>query len=269
MSLTAPEQPDPTGQDPAAAPPAPVAAPPAPVGDGPWAADLALLFPDETQRSTVDQFLRTKIQPHTTKLEQDLASQRDAVELWTQLTDAPADAYADITTQLLGDAAGPVLEYIKQLQDQPAAPEQADAPVPFDPMQDPRIAEIVQDFESRKAETYYDQEFSRILTTAVDLTDADPTVQEAKQRLYHMCVNQEGGDFDKALELYRATAAPFGAPAPIIPPAPGAPPAIGSDAGGANPSAAPTEKKYASLDEAMDDFMAEQRAARQAPPVLG
>lgn len=267
MSLTAPEQPDATGQDPAAQPaPTPAAAtPPAPVGDGPWAQDLALLFEDESTRTRVDQFLRTKIQPHTTKLEQDLAAQRDAVELWSQLTDAPADAYADITQQLLGDAAGPVLEYIKQLQEQPAAPEQQPGEAPVDP----RIAEVLQDYENRKAETYYDQEFARVLAAAPDLTDTNPDVQEAKQRLYHMCVNQEGGDFDKALALYRATAAPFGAPAPAAVPDPAAPPAIGSDAGGANPSAAPTEKKYGSLDEAINDFMAEQRAAKQAPPVMG
>lgn len=265
MSLTAPEQPD-TGQDPQATPdPTPAAAPPAPVGDGPWAQDLALLFEDEATRTRVDQFLRTKIQPHTTKLEQDLAAQRDAAELWTQLTEKPADAYADITQQLLGDAAQPVLDYIAQLQAQPEQP--GEAP-PFDPMQDPRIAEIVQDYETRKAETYYDQEFNRILTTAVDLTDPDPSVQESKQRLYHMCVNQEGGDFDKALELYRATVSPF-TQAPAADPAPSAPPVLGSEAGGANPSAAPTETKYASLDDAINDFMAEQRAAKQAPPVLG
>lgn len=269
MSLTAPEQPDTTGQDPAAAavtPPAPT--PPAPAGDSPWSPDLALLFEDEATRTKVDQYLRTKIQPHTTKLEQDLAAQREAVDLWKQLTDAPADAYADITTQLLGDAAQPVLDYIKQLQDQtPAAPEQP-GQAPFDPMQDPRIAEIVQDFETRKAETYYDQEFSRILTTAVDLTDANPAVQESKQRLYHMCVNQEGGDFDKALELYRATVSPFGTSAPIVPD-PVAPPALGSDAGGANPSAAPTVPPKQTLDEAINDFMNEQRASKQAPPVIG
>jgi hypothetical protein len=269
MSLTAPEQPDTTGQDPAAPAATPAApTPPAPVGDSPWSPDLALLFEDEATRTKVDQYLRTKIQPHTTKLEQDVAAQRDAVELWSQLTEKPADAYADITAQLLGDNAQPVLDYIKQLQEQQPSTDPGQL-APFDPAQDPRLAEIMQDYETRKAETYYDQEFGRILATAVDLTDADPAVQESKQRLYHMCVNQEGGDFDKALELYRATVSPFGPPAPIVPPAPGAPPAIGSDAGGANPSAAPTVPQKQTLDEAINDFMSEQRASREAPPVMG
>jgi hypothetical protein len=47
------------------------------------------------------------------------------------------------------------------------------------------------------------------------------------------------------------------------------PPALGSDTQTAQPSGTPVQPKKETLDEAIDGWAREQRANREAPPVIG
>jgi len=77
-------------------------------GDAPWSADLAERFEDETVRSQVDAYLREKVQPHTTQLEQNLAQLRDAVpeglqRFWADLGEDPDAALTALASQVYDD----------------------------------------------------------------------------------------------------------------------------------------------------------------------
>lgn len=259
MSVTTPqEQPAATGQDPASIAPAPVA--PAPVAAGPWAADLEQIISDPAMRGTVDQFLRTKVQPHTTRLEQEVASSRDAVRLWQELEKDPVGTYVAITSELFGQEAGQqLLGQIQQMQSQqPPAAQSGPQPTVFDPKADPQIAAALQYIEDQQASKYYDGEMARIKAMYPDVNT----------ELLHPFVSAAEGKFDEAVQLYRnwmAQAAPAAPQAPT----PQAPAVLGSDTTAAAASTTPVEPKRQTLDEALNEFMAEQRASRDAPPVIG
>lgn len=272
MSVTAPQgQPTP-GQDPqepAATVPAPTApAPAAPAGTGPWANDLAALFPDEAERGRVDGFIRSKVQPYTTTLEQRVAESQDATRLWSNLNDNPIDTYVAMTTEMFGEDAGQVM--LQQLQSvlnseapQGQAPTQQQQAAA---VTDPRVEAALQYIETQQNEQHYENEMKRV-------TD-DPNNAGIDPDLLHPFVAAAGGDFDQAVALYKGYAEKFTATAnpDLNLPAPTtttpAPPVMGSDAGGAAPVTPPVQPQKQTLDEAINDFMTEQRANREAPPVV-
>lgn len=256
------EQTAPAVQDPAApvaAPPAPVAAPaappPAPAGAAPWAADLASLFPDEATRTAVDGFVRSKVQPYTTQLEQKVAGLSDAERLYNDITQNPLDTYVAITTEMFGEEAAQRL--LTTLQENDAtAPEATPPGAP-----DPRIEQVVQFVENEQNQRFYDGELARIT--------ADPANADVNPKLLHTFVAAAGGNFDEAVKLYRNHEADWAAahpgttaPPPELPPAP----PVLTDEGAA--AVVPTEAKNQTLGDAINDFMAEQRA-NKAPPVVG
>jgi hypothetical protein len=221
------------------------------VGTGPWAQDLASLFPDDSTRGTVDKYLREKWQPHTTQLEQRLAAQQQAVGLWEALEKDPTGTYIQITREMMGDQAADQL--LAQLQTPATADAPTEAPV------DPRMAQAVEFFENEQASRQYDGELGRIKAAYPDIVDD----------VFHSFVAAAEGNFDQAVTLYYQAAARF---APVVEAPPveqqTAPPALGSDTG-TPVGDVPVQPKRQTLDEAMADFMAEQRAAKQAPPVMG
>jgi uncharacterized protein (DUF924 family) len=253
---------DPVAQDPTpAAQPkdAPAAPAPAP-SSGPWAQDLARTFEDPAIRSQVDQFLRSTVQPYTTKLEQQTQQAEQAMTLWQALEQNPMETYVQMTRELYGEeAANAAIQGINQaLQQQPQQTQQQ-APnqqVPFDP----RIQEAVNYYEQQRNAELYTQAKSETLAANPDI---DPD-------LFDMYVAGAEGDFQEAVNLYRTHAAQWMQKVGTqqqTPETPQAPPVMGSDTGAAPTGDIPTQPKNQTLDEAINDFMAEQRANRDAPPV--
>lgn len=263
MSTSATEQgtlpqDQPVQQTEPAAPAAPVEAPPAaaPPGDGPWASDLASLFPDESVRGTVDQFLRSKVQPYTTQLEQQAAAARDAQRLYSDLNENPYDTYVALTTEMFGEEAGAAL--LAQLQqDLNSQQPPADTSPPQQQQQqqtDPRLENVLAYVEQQQAEAQYDAELARIQEQH---SDVNPD-------LFHPFVAASEGDFDAAYTLYAGWVSQWNASnaAPADPP-PEAPPTMG-----AGTTAPPIERKVTSIADAVDQFLADQRANSEAPPVM-
>lgn len=90
-------------------------------GQGPWSEDLALIFQDEATRTQVDQFLRSKVQPYTTKLEQDISQYRGQLEseefqqaqrLYNDLQTDPQATYQALTRELAPEQADEVIDYL-------------------------------------------------------------------------------------------------------------------------------------------------------------
>lgn len=262
MSVTVPEgTTPPAGQDQQPPETTPPAAPAPVIGTGPWAADLAAQFTDAEIRGQVDQFMRERVQPHTTKLEQEVAASKDAMNLWKQFEENPVDAYVAVTHELFGeDAAQKLLAQLQAEQaQQPVAPQQQPN---FDPAADPRIAAALQYIEEQQNTAVYDGELERIKTAHPEI-DTD---------LLHPFIAAAEGNFDNAVELYtewlsRLTPAETGEEAATTEQQ-AAPPALGSDTGAA-PSTTPVEPRKQSINEAIDEWAAELRANKEAPPVMG
>lgn len=250
--------------------PAAVAAPA--VGAGPWEQDIRQAFTDPQEAARVDAFLRAKVQPRMTQIEQQAAVAENAKRLYEAFENDPAEAYAAVSRELYGDYADAALTALQtaiqaenqQVQQQVQQAEQQQAQL------DPRVERMVLSWEQQENQRLYDIEMARIAN--------DPANADINPNLMHTFVAaadpEQGNVFDQAVDLYRQDAAlraQAGAPplgeAPAVGQAP--PPVMGTGAGGAT-SATPTQKVYRGregLDEAMDDFMAMQRANRQGPPV--
>jgi hypothetical protein len=201
-----------------------------------------------------------------TQLEQQAAQARDAVRLWDNLNADPIDTYVSMTTEMFGEDAGSaVLGQLQQIlngQPAPAAPQgQQQAPSPQE--MDPRLAAVVEFVEQQQNNTYYEGQIERVAQEHPEV-DTD---------LFHPFVAAANGDFNQAVELYNTWLVNYGekygsaaipVPAATAPPAPAV---LGSDTGTAQTSTTPVEARKQTLDEALNDFMAEQRANRAAPPV--
>lgn len=86
--------------------------------DAPWTADLRGLGLDEETLGKVDGYMREKVQPHTTKLEQDLAELREnelpegARQFWDDLSQDPDAALRQLMGEVFSENenAGEILE---------------------------------------------------------------------------------------------------------------------------------------------------------------
>lgn len=249
----------------AVAPPAPAApAPPqpAPAGDGPWAQDLAALFPDEQVRSQVDLFLRGKVQPHVTQLEQQSAPAR---ELWQDLqSEDQAEAlgtYIAVAEQLYGeDVAKAVAE---SLQAQFAAQQPAVPAEPQQPQLTPEQQQAIDWAQAQQAEQIWKDELARVSALDPNLAALDVAT---KDQLFAPFVASAGGDFDQALTAYQAW---HQTAYPAQPAAPAPTPPVTLTAEGAPAAIPPTEPVKQTLDSALDSTLAEMRAARGAPATVG
>lgn len=230
-------------------------------GAGPWANDLAELFPDEGVRNQVDGFLRQKVQPHVTQLEQRGKDLELAGQLYSDLQASPAETYLAITEEIFGpQAAESIRDQLVSLYGEEE--DEGGVEEPTDESQGnlpPEVEELLRERREQKEEAAYKQEMDRTVAAHPDVVP----------ELFHPFVAATQGDFETAYTGYarwlEQAKTQFGAqPAEQ---AEVAPAAIGSDATGT--TAPPTEKKYTSIDEALTDTLAEMRAARPAPTVVG
>lgn len=72
--------------------------------DAPWSADLRALGLDDETYSKVDGYMREKVQPHTTKLEQDVSALREAVpeglqQFWSDFENDPDEALTQLAAE--------------------------------------------------------------------------------------------------------------------------------------------------------------------------
>lgn len=254
--------------------PAEAPATPAPesaqVGSGPWANDLAELFSDESVRAQVDGFLREKVQPYVTQIEQKVSELKPAEQLYTLFLEEPDETYLEVTRELFGDELAEVVQQkLDELYGEGAAEEQAtQQPGETEPQHElpPEVAELVEERRQAKLQAAYNAELERIKASVAN----DPSI-EVVDKWFHPFVVAADGDMDLALEGYREwyTDVKQRLGGDPTPPAEEQgqqpPPVLGSDV--APPAQPPAQKKYESLDEAVDDFLAEVKAS--APPTVG
>lgn len=222
---------------------------------GPWADQIRTRFTDPETQAAVDGFLREQVQPYVTKLEQSTRDIEDAKRLYDDLSSNPGETFLAITEELFGEeASAKVIEALRT----GAAAEDAEGNVEPTPgaQLDPETREVLEYAKQRKQQEEYDAALAQFKSKGHEIID----------HLFHPFVAAAEGDFEVAYEGYKQfvddARKQFGeAPAPTSE----APPVIASDTG--TPPAVPTEKKYASIDDAIDDFFTEQKA--QAPPVVG
>lgn len=211
------------------------------------------MFPDESTRTQVDTFLRSKVQPHVTQIEQQFAPAR---QLYEGLNDPEQSVitYLAATEQLYGtEVAQKVAESLGLSEEQPPAP--TDEQPPTAPQLSPDQQRAIEWAQAQEAEQLYQSELARVKAQ-------DPNI---KDELFAPFVVGAEGDFDQALRTYQAwhAAAYPQPPAPEQPP----PPATLGDAGA--PAAAPPTVEKMTLDGALDSVLEDMRAARSAPATVG
>lgn len=236
-------------------------------GQGPWAEDLNTRFEDEATRQAVDAFLREKVQPYVTQVEQEA---RPALELYRDLQANPGATYVELTEDLFGaDDAKAITELLEGRYGDPQSPapqEQVQQPTPTEGQTDPRMQEMLNDWEEQRNEKLYDAELQRL--QAIEVAAAQREGRNPlpiKDHLFRPFVVAEDGDMDKAFVGYKAfveTARTelFGdAQVQEV-----APPTLGGNTSGATPP--PTEKNYdGDYGAAIEDWAQEQNAAGVSP----
>lgn len=238
---------------PAAVEPAPQPAP----QPGPWDADLAV-FQDPELRQQVDGFMREKVQPRMTQLETQLAGYKPAIELYNDLSgenseDALKQVIAELYDPEVAEKFTSLLEPAADAQPEPQIATPEPAPLPPEVQEIiPEVQEIIAERQAQKEQEDYDRELSRV-------KGQHPSLVED---LFHPFVAGAEGNFDAALEAYKAfearAAQTFGGEQPAAEP----PPTTLTEASSPAPPVAP---KYASIDDAMDAMFAEAKAAPPAP----
>lgn len=272
------EQPVIPGQDPAlqtqapapaAEPvtPAPPAAPAAPQqyqSTGPWAQDLQQTFTDPQIAADVDAFLRSRVQPHMTKLEQQYAETEAARQLYQAYeTDAEAanvavnrslygDNYADQMAASLGRT-----DLLSQQAAQTAQPAQTQAAAPQQAALPPEYQEMYTEWSAAKQQAAYDDAKTAFLT--------DPQYADIKPDLFDPFV-AGATTWEEAVGAYRAYAANFSQNGNTNEPPPQPPPTLGSTAVGA-PGSTPSYPAGESLSDAIDGIFSENKPL--PPPTLG
>ena len=247
----------------------------------PWDADLATRFTDPETRQAVSDFLAANVQPYITRLEQERPPD-EAAQLYNDFRTDPLDTFKRITEELV---EGDVLtsEAIAELFSVPPEGEPqtstAEPESELTPEQARKALEALGlDPDQLKAATEStlskdaNEEYDRVVN---DLVEANPEYfkhpREADKDVRswidaHMLTAQ--GNPEQAIESYKNwyTDA-FGDP--TAEPASPTPPTTIDGEGAA--AGTPTEKKYTGpdgLDNAIDDFFAEQRASSE-PPAVG
>lgn len=228
---------------------------PEPVSQGPWSQDLASTFEDEAIRGQVDGFLREKVQPYLTRVEQESAEAR---RLYDAFSEDPRSTYLDVTTQLFDlDTAKAIADYLDLLEadeSEDETPEVQQSAIP------PEVQALIDERNEAQERAAFEAEFesTKARYPQVDL-DFDLFVPFVART----------GDWDEAVKQYVAHTEAFKAKfAPQTEQAPTptqAPPVLGSE----GTTAPPVQEQPQSLDAAIDEFMDEQRAAGTsvAPPV--
>ncbi len=265
MSALIPDPPQPPA---AVVLPEPVAAP----APAPWAADhLAYFGEDATAIAAADRYQREKIQPYITSLEEGSA---DARELWTDLNDDPAQAVRDLVASVYANEPDVVSAYDALFN----APEPVVAP--------PAVAATTEDVPewAKPLVESHQQQRDRELSeaNAADynaakdtLRAAHPDLTDADMPLIDSWVANPsiGGDMEAAYEAFTANKQAWLAAAGIAPAAepvlPTPPPVLGTAGVAATPPLATQYTRYNQIGDALQNYLAQQGAASNPPPIVG
>lgn len=227
---------------------------------GPWAKDLAEFFSDDEVRGNVDTFLREKVQPYVTKLEGERAPEQ-AVLLYNDLNEDPASTFMVLTEDLFGpEVAQSVVKTLAEAWGETPDIEQPATQVSSESDVDPRLQKLYekQEQEERDAEyqaaidaivEYDDSVNPELLAPFLAASEGDPRQAYLGYTEWVEAVRGAGAEE----EVEEAPAEVEEAPA-----------VLGSDV--QTPSSVPTEKTYDTIDNALDDFLAETRTRSSAAP---
>lgn len=251
-------------------------------GSAPWENDLASRFEDENVRQSVDEFLRTSVQPYVTQLEQD--RNPDADRLYAELNERPGDTFLAITEELFGPEAAQrvqntLLSSFDDVDDDDDEDDEGDddaAGVDTSGQQnslDPRVERVVSAYEQEQQRAAYNAELATVKAQAeregvkvvdeliapfVVASDGDlRTAYQGYKKFVGEWQQAFGQTPDAADQVTAAAAAESQEQQP--------PPVLGSDSTGS--TTPPTQRKYTSIDDALDDFFDEQKSP--APPAVG
>jgi hypothetical protein len=258
-----------------------------PIKPSPWQQDIESTFTDPEVQEAVDEFMRTRYQPRVTQLEQQLASTRDAQGLWERIHSDPLGTFNQLRDELVG-LGYPVAEATAVAQ--ATVEENTAAPAPESvaaaAQEDPRVAEMYADWQRQRELAAYD-------ATIEDIVNRPENADINPNRL-HTFVAAADGDFNRALEMYRADVATVLQTYGIDPEtataqqqeqaaelaagqvaAPGAPPVISNGSGGGAGAPVPTQPDYAAegispqdaLHKAIEDAAKGALGTGVAPPV--
>ncbi len=238
---------------------------------GPWAEDIRTALGEDHAAAfdIVDGYMRESVQPRITQLEEGSAPAR---ELWADLQSDPDQALLDLVAARYGDDFVPNFQALfeEKPPEATAAPE-ADEKPPADAAQLSAEQQELLDWaqtkraeEQRAAGASEYEAFKKALGEKHGLTERD---------LNHLdpFIYTSPDDGDAAVAAYKSFLVSSGVqPEVAAEPVPDAPAVLGSEAApGAPPPVATQYTKFSQLDDALGDFMAEQRTTATPPPVLG
>lgn len=250
----------------------------------PWQDDLAAAFEDEGTRTAVDEFLRGKVQPYVTQLEQKTAPNRDADRLYSNFQEDPQGTYIAVTRELFGpEAAQRAIDAINRGEDpeEAVAEQQAEAgnetpefQVDYDELP-PEVREAVEAVNEQRQEAAFERELARV-------KEDNPEV-EFDDELFYPFISAAEGDLDLAAVNYAAwlekAADKFSPEVPdeISTEAAEAeaerqqeetpPQTLSTKQGGSAGAAPPQQAQGQTLDEAITEWLAEERAKGGDAPV--
>jgi hypothetical protein len=242
------------------------AAAPASQGNAPWSNDLNTRFADETVRAQVDQYMRESVQPHVTQLEQKVSEYgkyENAHKLWDDLSADPQQTWLAVTAELYGDDVALALAERLGVG---AEEESEETPDGVEPQLTREQQEALDWANSQRNAQLWQSEMSRV-SQAHNFSDVD-------EELFAGCLVAANGDFDQAAQIYArqeqrlmerlgqnmptATTEQEEAPTPPI---------LGATQTGV--TAPPVQKEYKSIADAVDDFLAEERANHASTVQVG
>ena len=181
------------------------AAPAAPqIPASPWQQDLQSRFTDPAVAAQVDAYLRERWQPRVTQLEQQYAETQPARDLLTSFQQDPVGTFNGVRQELIN--AGYTIEQATAAAQQQYDAAQTAPPAPPTPTQvaaaqteDPRVAEMYAHWQQEQELRAYDAQIEAIVN--------DPANADINPNRLHTFVAATDGDFQKALDMYRADVA--------------------------------------------------------------
>jgi hypothetical protein len=223
--------------------------------NGPWADDIRTAFEDEGLQAQVDGFLREKIQPYVTQLEQQRGP-KEALELYNDLREQPGETWFSLTAELFGeDAAAELASTLRaeEAEEEPVAQEPGNGLSPED-------AQLLAELRNQKQVNAYQTAKAEFIAQHDDV----------KENLFDPFVAAAEGDFEQAYAAYTKYVedfkAAFGVAPPNADPAAPAPPVM--DQSTQAPPAPPVAKQYGrDLNSAIDDMFGDLTGG--APPAIG
>lgn len=230
----------------------------------PWADSIRSAFTDPAMQDAVDNFLTETVQPHVTRLEQQTADLKDAKALYDDLVSDPGGTYVAITRELFDDATAE--RVVATLEGKTA---ETPPTTPADETRAPALApedqELLNDLKAERERRAYEK--------AITDFKADGR-EDIHPNLFNPFVAGAQGDLEKAYEGYKQWLAESKSvlspeetaldpnEVPDFPP----PPVVGKGEHGAT-TPPPTQPRYASLNDAIDDVFNDIKAG--AVPTVG